>query len=671
MSFRNIVLYLIAAVAAFSALTALPGAAQTPRELDVDIAIYGATPSGISAALAAARLGSTVALTERHDHIGGLMTNGLGASDIKVRGAIGGHFLEFVQSVRNYYSTTYGPDSVQLKDANDGYYFEPRVAELIFNNKLEAEPNITVLTNLELTAVNKRGNRVTGLELRDRQTGAGVAVRAKVTLDATYEGDLAAMAGVPYRVGREAREEYGEPYAGVLYWGYRNKIYFDELSTGKGDDRIQAYNFRLPLTDDPENRVMVEKPDNYDPNEYRILQRQIWAGEVKNFKEVVHIVPMPNRKSDTNNHTIPLLSTDLPEENYPYPEASWEWREAFTKRLRDYTLGLIYFCQNDYALPEEFREDASRWGLAADEYVDNGNFPRQMYVREARRIWGEHNFIAQDALVPPGGHRTPVQSDSIGCGSYEIDSHATRKYEPGIPVLEGLLGVWQYSKPYQIPYGVIVPQRVDGLLVTGAISGTHMGFSTLRMEPTWMAMGQAGGTAAHLAVEQDRQPRRVDVRELQRQLLADNAVIMYFQDVEFSEPRRKALEYFGSHGGIFETYTSDYNVPIQRYQAAQWLDLARRMGIWGASRRHDGFDFVDVGRDHLAWREIQGLVERGLFREEVREGEFRPLESLTPNQLARWFEEAGVDVEIPASVGNAWVRRGDFLMMLYNLEERK
>jgi hypothetical protein len=496
-------------------------------------------------------------------------------------------------------------------------------------------------------------------------------VRAQVFIDATYEGDLAAMAGVPYRVGREPRSLHGEPYAGVIYWGYQDKVYYDDESTGEGDDRIQAYNYRLCLTDRPDNRVPIEKPANYDPRDYRILRRQIWAGQVKSFHEVVHVVRMPNGKSDTNNHTIPLLSTDLPEENYPYPEASWEWREKFAERLREYTLGLLYFCQNDPTLPESFRAEARRWGLAADEYTDNGNFPRQIYVREARRIVGEYDFRAQDCLLDPRLDRTPVQRTSIGCGSYEMDSHATRKYEPGYPVLEGLLGVWQYSQPYQVPYGVIVPQKVEGLLVTGAISGTHMGFSTLRMEPCWMAMGQAGGTAAHLAIKSGVDVRRVDILRLQRQLLEDGAVLMFFEDVQFTDPHAKAIQFFATHGGsMFPTYFSKQNVPATRAEAAQYLDLARRLGLWSKRPQRVKGSFVDVPADHPAAPAINALAQRGLFQRELQEGEFRPLESITPNQLRRWFQEAGLDIQIPESVGRAWVRRGPLLGMLYTLTEK-
>ncbi|MCC6485155.1 MAG: FAD-dependent oxidoreductase [Armatimonadetes bacterium] len=630
-----------------------------------EIAIYGATPSGISAALSAARLGSKVLLLERNAHIGGLMANGLGATDIKNRAAIAGNFLEFVRSVKQYYSDTYGADSAQVKACNDGYYFEPHVAELLFKRAIGAEPNITLIQPVELEKVEKDGRKIRALELRDLNSGNRLNVRAGTFIDATYEGDLAALAGAPFRVGREARAKYGEPYAGVIYWGYWNKRYYDDLSTGKGDQRIQAYNYRLCLTDVPENRKPFEKPENYNRQEFMILSRQVRLGQVKHFDQAVSIIRMPNGKSDTNNHTIPLISTDLPVENYPYPTASWEWRDHFAKRLRDYTLGFLYFSQNDLSLPQFFRDEARQWGLAKDEYVDNGNFPRQIYVREARRIDGMYNFTAYDLIIKPDMHRTRLQPGSIACGSYEMDSHATRKYEPGVPVMEGLLGVWQHSNVYQIPYGVIVPRKVKNLLVCGAISGTHMGFSTLRMEPCWMAMGQAAGTASNIALKDHVDVPDVEVAKLQRQLLADNAVLMYFEDVPTDNPDSPAIQFFGSR--LLESYQANPAKPLDRATAAIWLDEARRLGLWSHPYKRVSDPFVDVREGEVAFKEIRALAERGMFTKEIQQREFRPYEALTPDQLTQWFADAGIDAKLPDFTGRYQIRRGEFLTILYNL----
>lgn len=637
------------------------------QDIRVDIAVYGATPSGISAAVAAARLGSKVALIEREAHIGGLMANGLCATDIKNRDSIGGLFLEFVTNVKKHYTDKYGPDSPQARDCNSGYFFEPHVAELLFEQMLQAQPDITVIKNSQLDKLIKRSGIIKEAVFIDRNGGPGVCVTAAQFIDATYEGDLAAMAGAPYRLGRESRAEYGEPYAGVIYWDYINQHYYEDLSTGAGDKRIQAYNYRLCLTNVPDNRILPGKPDNYNPREYRILARQERMGKIKTFKDIVHIVPMPNGKSDTNNHTIPLLSTDLPEENYDYPEANWEWRDKFAKRLRDYTLGLLYFCQNDYSLSDELRSDALRWGLAKDEYTDNGCFPRQMYVREARRIWGEYNFTAHDVMIEPGQSRPKLQPTSISCGSYEIDSHATRKYEPGIPVLEGLLGIRQSSFVYQTPYGVLVPKKVDNLLVSGAISGTHMGFSTLRMEPCWMAMGQAAGSAANIAIQDKTQPRKVDIDKLQRSLLKNNAVIMLFDDVTWDTPHREAIQFFGSRGAI-TSYQSRQRFAVDRGTAAMWLDMARRMDYWSKRPRQAGTDFVDLPQKHPASKAIGSLAERGIFQKESGLREFRPYEALTPEAMQAWFNAAEIKADISSYMSKPFITRGEFLDILYHLK---
>lgn len=647
----------------------LPAYTEPARSSNPDIAIYGATPAGIAAAIAAARLGSSVEIYERHYWIGGMIANGLGATDIKNRGAVGGIFREFVTNIREYYTETYGAGSAQARAANDGYYFEPNVAEKVWKKMLGEHPNIKVVPNAQLIRVYKKGSSLVGMTLMDRTGGPEYNINAKVFLDATYEGDLAAMAGVPYRVGREARSEYGEPYAGVLYWGYRDKQYLDDLSTGEGDDRVMAYNYRLCLTNVPENRTTINQPPGYNRFEYMILSRQVRLGQVKSFKEAVHIVPMPNGKSDTNNHTIPLLSTNLPVENYPYPEADWEWRDAFAKRLRNYIIGLLYFCQNDTSLPESFRNEAREWGFAKDEYIDNDNFPRQIYVRAARRIEGEYTFSAHDVMVIPGKHRTRIHADSIGGGSYEMDSHSTRKYEPGIPYLEGLLGVWQYSYVYQVPFRVMIPKRVENLLVPGAVSATHMGFSTLRMEPCWMAMGQAAGTAASLSIAAGIPVRKANIEKLQRQLLADDAVIMYFDDITWDTPNRQAVQFFGARG-VLDGYRSGHDLHLDRGTAALWLDMTRHMGYWNKRREGPAEPFVDVPGDHPGFRAIGALAERGMFAREKADGEFRPYESLTPNQLREWFQQAGIELDISSVASQGWVRRGQFLNFMYVLGEK-
>ncbi len=519
-----------------------------------DVVIVGGTPGGIMAAIAAARGGLSVVLLERSGHIGGLPANGLGATDIHTRGATGGLFMEFVSRVYQYYVENYGATSPQVKACSSGYRFEPSVAEKIFHDmSAEHKQAVTVLTKRQFDAaggnVAKTGDAITRIRILNRETGAVEHYRGRVFIDATYEGDLAAAAGAPFRLGREPHDEYKEPMAGRLYkrWGSAE---VSTGSTGEGDDTVQAYNYRLCLTRNKDNMVPVTKPDVYNAEEYRSLVDDVkenrltgrHRGEMAfdGIGRIVNMVMLPNEKTDANNQHLAFISTDLPEENRPWPTAGWAWRDEFAKRLRSYTLGLVWFAQNDPRLPEEFRRNASKWGLSADEYEDNGNFPRQVYVREGRRIEGGHLFTAHDALPIPGRARPPIYHDSITASHYYLDSHAVRKREPGRVHLDGFFSY--PTKPYTVPYGVIVPKKVEWLLTPVPVSGTHVGFSTLRMEPCWMAMGQAAGAAAALSIKKNLPPRRIPVAELQEELLRQKAVLVYFKDAAPGDPHFRALQ---------------------------------------------------------------------------------------------------------------------------------
>jgi len=515
-------------------------AAEAPRTFDV--VIVGGTPGGIMAAVAAARMGNTAVILERTNHVGGLPANGLGATDIGTRGATGGLFLEFVTRVKKHYADTYGPDSQQVKDCSDGYHFEPSVAEKVFEQVLAEQPRITVLKQRQFDAkkesVTLDGTKLRAIRINNRDTGSAEEYAGKCFIDATYEGDLAAAAGAPFTTRREGKAEHNEPLAGRVYkkWG-TSPTELGEGSTEEGDDTIQAYNYRLCLTTDPNNRVAVAKPATYDRDEYASLiddvKQDRWttksgkpSGEMATggIGRIVNMVRLPNNKTDANNQHASFISTDLPEENYAWPMADWAWRDRFAARLRDYTLGLIYFVQNDPELPRDFRARCGEWGLAKDEYADNDHFPRQVYVREGRRILGEHLFTADDALPATPGGRPPLHPDSITASHYSLDSHAHHKREPGRVHLDGFFS--HPTRPYTVPYGVIVPKGVDNLLTPVPVSGTHVGFSTLRMEPCWMALGEAAGTAASLAIRNNSIPRAVKVEQLQSDLLRQHAILI-------------------------------------------------------------------------------------------------------------------------------------------------
>lgn len=550
-----------------------------------DLVVVGGTPGGLMCAIAAARRGRSVVILERSMHIGGLPANGLGATDISTRGAAGGLFKEFTGRLRDYYLSKYGPDSEQLKICSDGYHFEPSVAEKILLEMLDECPSITVLTRRQFDAhkdyVQRQDREIHSFQALNLDTRALENFTARVFIDATYEGDLAAAAGVPFSTRREGFADYHEPMAGRAYqrWGHAHEI--GEGSTFEGDDTIQAYNFRLCLTDRPDNRVPFPKPPGYDRDEYASLAEDLkldrmpgvhvrereWDG----IGRITNIVWLPNGKTDANNQHLAFVSTDLPEENYPWPTADWVWRDRFQERLKNYTLGLFWFLQNDPAVPEPFQTNARRYGLAADEYQDNGNFPRQVYVREGRRIVGEAMFLAHDALpVTPDG-RPPVHRTSVAASHYPVDSHAVRKREPGRVHLDGFVSV--HTAPYTVPFGIMVPKTVDNLLVPVAVSASHMGFGTLRMEPCWMALGEAAGVAAHLMIQLGLAGRQTPITSLQRELVSRGAMLIYFRDVTADDPIYPTLQFLGVRGAI-PGWRAELDEPLSPSDCQLWTELA-------------------------------------------------------------------------------------------------
>lgn len=548
------------------------------RRDEWSVIVVGGTPGGIMAAIGAARLGATVLLLERTAHVGGLPANGLGATDIGTRGATGGLFLEFVNRLCAHYGGH--------PDCSAGYHFEPSVAEGVLETMLaERADAITVLKHRQFDGrVAVAEGRVSAVTVFNRQTRQPETYAGRVFVDATYEGDLAAAAGAKFRTRREAKDEYNEPLAGKVYKAWGGEV--GAGSTGAGDDTIQAYNYRLCLTDRPDNRVLIARPARYDREEYRSLvddiKRGRFAGQTSGefaldgIGRIVNVVGLPHGKTDSNNQHLAFISTDLPEENYPWPTADWAWRDRFAARLRDYTLGLLWFAQNDPDLPAEFRAACGRWGLARDEYQDHGNFPRQVYVREGRRIEGEHLFTAHDALPTAPGARPPIHATSVTASHYSHDSHAVRKREPGRVHLDGFLSY--PTQPYTVPFGVMLPRGLDNVLTPVPVSGTHIGFSTLRMEPCWMALGQAAGVAAAMAARAGDAAREVEIAGLQRHLLDQGAVLMYYRDVGPAHPAFTALQRLGLRGAVPD-WDAHLDEPATAADIARWAALTGKR--WG------------------------------------------------------------------------------------------
>jgi len=522
---------------------------------EYDVVVYGGTSAGVTAAVQAKRMGKTAIIVCPDQHLGGLSSGGLGWTDTGNKAVIGGLAREFYHRIWQQYQQ---PDAWQWQKreaygnkgqgnaAIDGeqrtmWIFEPHVAEQAFESMID-ELEIPVHRDRWLDrqqGVEKKDGRITAISMLD-----GSTYRGKMFIDATYEGDLMAAAGVDYHVGRESQETYGEKYngvqTGVLHHGHHFGVLDENISPyvrpgdpdsgvlpristeppgryGEADDKIQAYCFRMCLTKVDKNRVPFAKPERYDPAQYELLLRIYDAGWRKTFAK---FDPIPNHKTDTNNHGP--MSTDNIGFNYDYPEASYERRREIVQEHETYQKGWLYFIANDPRVPAEVQQEMQQWGLAKDEFQDNGNWPHQLYIREARRMIGNYVMTENELLK-----RRPTP-DSVGMGSYTMDSHNVQRYitPDGNVQNEGDIGV-STRGPYQIAYGSLVPQagQCDNLLVPVCVSSSHIAFGSIRMEPVFMILGQSAATAASIAIDRDLPVQDVPYEQLRAQLLADGQVL--------------------------------------------------------------------------------------------------------------------------------------------------
>lgn len=524
------------------------GQLMAQNKFQADVIIYGGTAAAVTAAVQVRQMGKTVIIVSPDTHLGGLSSGGLGFTDTGNKSVIGGLARDFYHRVYMHYQEanawpwqakeSYG-NKGQGTPAMDGaertmWIFEPHVAEQIMEAYVK-ENNVRIFRDewLERSkGVVKKNNRIVSFTTLSKKTFTG-----KMFIDATYEGDLMAAAGVKYHVGREANSVYGEEWngaqTGILHHGHHfksnispYKIEGDKNSgllprvsdkdpgkRGDGDDKIQAYCFRMCLTDLPENRIPFPKPQGYDPMQYELLLRVFKSGWRETFEKYD---PIPNRKTDTNNHGP--FSTDNIGMNYDYPDASYERRKEIIKEHEQYQKGLMYFMANDPRMPEDVRTAVSKWGLPKDEFKDNGGWPHQLYIREARRMIGKEVMTEHETLskkdVP----------QSIGMGSYTLDAHNAQRYvkADGFVQNEGDIGV-SAKKPYRISYGSIIPKKeeCENLLVPVCMSSSHIAFGSIRMEPVFMILGQSAGTAAVQAVEKKVAVQDVKYEELREQLLRD------------------------------------------------------------------------------------------------------------------------------------------------------
>ena len=520
---------------------------------EYDVVVYGGTSAGVTAAVQAQRMGASVVLVCPDVHLGGLSSGGLGFTDTGDKSVIGGIAREFYERVYDHYQNDdawvwqrrdqFG-NRGQGTPAIDGelrtmWIFEPHVAEQAFEDFI-AEAEIAVHRDAWLDRA-PGGVTVVDGRIVALRTLAGDEYRGKMFVDATYEGDLLAAAGVDFHVGRESSATYSEEYNGVQVGVFHHGHWFktpisayvapgDPTSgllprispdppgeQGAGDRKLQAYCYRMCLTDHPDNRTPFPKPAGYDADEYELLLRVLESGWREGFRKFDAV---PNRKTDANNHGP--FSTDNIGFNYDYPEATYERRAEILAEHAQYQQGMMYFLANDPRVPGDVREKFSRWGLAADEFVDNGNWPHQIYVRESRRLIGEYVMTEHDCL---GRKTTP---DSVGMGSYAMDSHNVQRFvtPEGYVQNEGDVGV-RPPHPYAVAYGSLTPKRdqCTNLLVPVCVSSSHIAFGSIRMEPVFMILGQSAATAAVQAIEDDLAVQDVPYAQLRERLLADGQVL--------------------------------------------------------------------------------------------------------------------------------------------------
>ncbi len=540
--------YLVVATVFWMSAAECAPAAETLAE-KYDIVIYGGTSSGIVAAIQARRMGKSVALIEPSNHLGGLTTGGLGATDIGNKQVIGGLARDFYHRIWAYYQN--GDAWVREKrdsynarnpryDRNDKtmWTFEPHVASQVYREMLAAARIVPVLNERldRQHGVKRSGQRIESIAMESGRTFGG-----RMFIDATYEGDLMAAAGVSYHVGREANDVYGETLNGVeptqnvknhrflkpvdpfvkpgdATSGLLPDVQVTELPpAGTGDRLVQAYCYRLCTTDVAENRRPWPKSADYNESRYELLLRNFEAGD---DRPPWHPVWMPNRKTDTNNNGA--FSTDYIGGNYEYPDADYATREKIVADHRAYQQGLLWTLANHPRVPAKVRAEFQRLGLAKDEFVDNDNWPTQLYIREARRMIGayvmtEHNCRSR-----------AVAEDSVGMGAYGMDSHNCQRYvnAKGLVQNEGDVQVGGFA-PYPIGYRAIVPKmsECENLLVPVCLSSSHIAYGSIRMEPVFMILGQSAATAAALAIDDDVAVQNLDYPRLRDRLHADGQVL--------------------------------------------------------------------------------------------------------------------------------------------------
>ncbi len=596
---------LIACLAA--AVLAMHAVAQTDETYDV--VVIGGSSGGIGAALGAARLDARVALVEDTPVLGGMLANGISNIDSYSYESLSGVFEEFRLAVLAHYAPLmetdpfFKPGKVGMPPHMDGRAFaaheahkggrwEPHVAARIFQQMAARHPKLTIYHNRFATEVLKTGHRVSGV-VTETEAGDRKVLRAPVIVDATHEADIAAWAGAPYRVGREARSAL-EPHAGQVFF-FNSTGEFLPGSNGRQDRAIPSSGLRLSIQhyrpEEGDAHILKTPPPGYDPTKY---EHTGYGGGIG----------VPHRKAEMNANPI---GNELQEVNWTWPEATRAERQRLYELYKNHALGFLYFLQHE--------RGATHLGLPKDEFTDNGNVPYRIFVREARRIEGEATMTEADLnpFILGRGLEPPPQPSSIAIGHYPIDAKPVRpktdltKPDKG----DGDFYLVNVATAFQVPYGAIVPKNVDGLLVPVALSATHVAFSAIRMDATWTVLGQAAGVAAALSAKRGVTPRELPVADLQRELIKQKVKLAFFWDVDADHADFDVIQLLAVRGVALADADRRFRPDDSLTRAEAAGLLYRAFGLWpSVSNAH----FADVPYTHPAFREIETLFDNGVLQ---------------------------------------------------------
>lgn len=487
-----------------------------------DVVVYGGTPGGITSAISASREGLSVVLLEQTRHVGGMSTSGLNRDELEHmdRRTMGGLSERFLNEAARLSRVPPKPEGFVITGPR---VWQSHIAEKVFLEML-AKANVPVRYGQLLEGVAKENGWLTALKVR-----GGTSYQGKVFIDATYEGDLMASAGVSYALGREARDTYGESLGGVRYldppvkaspYGEDGKL-LPGIMPGAPPVEFSAsphpmgYNIRLNLSTDPGNSVPIEKPEGYDPAPYELLARSLATGTLQRVGQVIALYGMPGGKKECNNGQFSIISLNMPGEQTAWAEAGFEEREAIHRKYRQYTHGLLWFLRSDPRVPQSMRDEMAGYGFCKDEWADNGHWPYCLYIRAARRMKGGHVMTQHDITT------NLDKDDVVHIGSHYIDSHHITRYAVDKDHFINEGRIWEKGKNFDIPYHAIIPKAEEcrNLLVPVCVSASAVAFCAIRLEPTWMHLGEVSGMAASLAIHDGGGVQEINIKELQGKIV--------------------------------------------------------------------------------------------------------------------------------------------------------